>query len=31
MKTIEQLLSDYLGKSKGYPNDNSYKGDTHLQ
>ena len=27
MKTLEQFLSDYLGKSKGYPNDNSYKGE----
>ena len=27
MKTLEQFLSDYLGKSKGYPDDNSYKGE----
>ena len=26
MKTIEQFLSDYLGKSKGYPDDSQYKG-----
>ena len=26
MKTLEQFLSDYLGKSKGYPNDKSYLG-----
>ncbi len=29
MKTLEQFLSDYLGKSKGYP-DGQYVGDTHL-
>jgi len=27
MKTLEQFLSDYLGKSKGYPDDNSFKGE----
>lgn len=27
MKSLEQFLSDYLGKSKGYPNDNQYKGE----
>lgn len=26
MKTLEQFLSDYLGKSKGYPDDSQYKG-----
>ena len=27
MKTLEKFLSDYLGQSKGYPDDNSYKGE----
>ena len=27
MKTLEQFLSDYLGQSKGYPDDNSFKGE----
>jgi len=27
MKTLEQFLSDYIGKSKGYPDDNYYKGE----
>ena len=31
MITLQQFLDKYLGQSKGYPDDNSYKGDTHLQ
>ncbi len=27
MKTLEQFLSDYLGKSKGYPTDKEYLGE----
>ncbi len=27
MKTLEKFISDYLGKSKGYPDDNQYFGE----
>lgn len=27
MKILDQFLSDYLGKSKGYPNQESFKGE----